>query len=97
MKHVLLSGLMIIAALDSLHAQVTVDVTKITCRQFLLMRNAEALSYWLSGYYHGQRGDTIVDTEALKSNMKKLRNECHTGNNMQSPIMQIIESSVAKR
>ncbi|MCK9909027.1 HdeA family protein [Microbacteriaceae bacterium K1510] len=97
MKYLLLTGLMIVAALDSSHAQVTVDVTKITCRQFLLMRNAEALSYWLSGYFHGRRGDTIVDTEALKSNMKTLRNECHTGDHMQSPIMQIIESSIAKR
>lgn len=97
MKHVLLSGLIILAALDSSHAQVTVDATKITCRQFLVMRNSEGLSYWLSGYYHGQRGDPIIDTETLKANFRKLRSACHAGNQVQSPIMQVIESSIAKR
>lgn len=104
MKRVILSGLLTVTAIagaiadtETSHAQVTVDATKITCRQFLLMRNSEALSHWLSGYYHGQRGDPTIETETLKANDRKLRHACHTGNHMQSPIMQVIESSVAKR
>lgn len=103
MKQVSLSGLLAFiaiianAALETAHAQVTVDATKITCQQFLLMRNSEAISYWLSGYYHGKRGDPTIDTEALKSNYKRLRNECYRGAHRHSPIMQVIESSVAKR
>ena len=44
-------------------AQVTVDVAKITCRQFLLdaVAPTKTVAIWLSGYYHGKHGGTAVD------------------------------------
>src|ERR1700726_1606524 len=46
-------------------AQVTVDVAKITCRQFLLdaVAPTKTVAVWLSGYYHGKHGGTVVDID----------------------------------
>jgi hypothetical protein len=44
-------------------AQVTVDVAKITCRQYLTgkITTRRSVANWLSGYFHGERGDTTLD------------------------------------
>ena len=55
-------------------AQVTVDVGKITCNQFAL-------------YYSGKRGNTVVETEKLKGNVKKLRDYC-----LQNPDANLLEA-----
>ena len=48
-------------------AQVSVDVAKITCDQFLLFKVADPrdISIWLSGYYHGKRDTTVIDTQKI--------------------------------
>ncbi len=59
-------------------AQVTLDVTKITCRQYVTYKisNPKYIAMWISGYYHGTREDPIVDTQALSANAKKLQDYC---------------------
>lgn len=63
---------------SGLHAQVTFDVTKITCGQFVgyKITNPDFLATWVSGYYHGTRGEMVVDTQRLVENAKKLENYC---------------------
>ena len=34
------------------------------------------IAIWLSGYYHGKRGDTTLETQALIANAKKVRDYC---------------------
>ena len=50
-------------------AQVSVDVAKITCRQLLFDKvispNTKSLALWLSGYYNGKRGNTVLDISEL--------------------------------
>ena len=48
-------------------AQVTIDVSKITCNQFIdrEVGDPRDIAIWLSGYYHGKRGETTVDTQQL--------------------------------
>ena len=61
-------------------AQVTVDVSKITCEQVLMEKLAwteREIELWLSGYYHGKRNDTIVEPEAVKQNEEKLNRYCY--------------------
>jgi len=62
----------------SARAQVTLDVTKITCNQFVTYKitNPQYIAVWLSGYYHGKRGSTTVDTQALLANAKKAQEYC---------------------
>ncbi|MDJ0513531.1 MAG: HdeA/HdeB family chaperone [Methyloceanibacter sp.] len=59
-------------------AQVTVDVGKITCNQFALYKvsDPDTIAVWLHGYYSGKRGNTVVEVETLKANVRKLRDYC---------------------
>ena len=48
--------------LQAVQAQVAIDVTKITCQQFLEDRvtDTTTLSVWLNGYVNGARGKTLI-------------------------------------
>jgi acid stress chaperone HdeB len=75
------------------HAQVTIDVAKITCGQFLAYSIADPkeIALWLNGYYTGKRGgSTILDTQALKGNYDQIRSYCLINQN--TPIVQAVET-----
>jgi len=61
-------------------AQMTVDVAKITCRQYLFDRNfsprAPMIANWLSGYFNGQKNNTVVDLGAMAKNKDKVEDYC---------------------
>jgi hypothetical protein len=73
-------------------AQVTIDVAKITCDQFTLYKitDPQNIAIWLSGYYHGQRRETTVDTQELATYLQKVKDYCNL--NPQVTIMQAVES-----
>ena len=73
-----LAFVLLVSLGTGLKAQVTVDVAKVNCNQFALYKVAspETLAIWLHGYYSGKSGNTVVDVEGLKTNMKKLRDYC---------------------
>ena len=79
------------AASEPAHAQVTLDLAKITCEQWsgYKITNPQNIALWLSGYYNGKRGNTVIDTEELAAENKKLRDFCIT--NPQMPVMQAVE------
>src|SRR5204863_6693380 len=72
-------------------AQVTLDASKITCNQYTgyKVTNPQNIAIWLSGYYHGKRGDTTLDTQGLIADAKKHRDYCFK--NSQTPVMQAAE------
>jgi hypothetical protein len=78
-------------------AQVTVDFSKMTCRQIYTMRNADQIPIWLSGYYHGQKNDPRLDTEQLKENVKKVQAICTLSENWQRPVMEVIAGVESKK
>ncbi len=74
-------GLALLVALvgnSTAHAQVTVDAAKITCKQYLTGKVAtpRSVANWLSGYFHGERGDTTLDYGALGTDVGKLDAFC---------------------
>ena len=82
-KHPLVSKVLLLTLLALLlfgqaRAQVMVDVTKITCDQFVTYKieNPRYLVAWLSGYYHGTRGDMTVDLHALMADADKVETYC---------------------
>ena len=82
------SGL--IFALDTVplaRAQVTLDVSKITCDQFTgyKITNPQNIAIWLNGYHNGKRDNTVIDTQGLVANAKKLEEYCLR--NPQTPVM----------
>jgi HdeA/HdeB family len=60
-------------------AQVTVDVSKITCEQYLKdeITFSQNVVMWLSGYYNGKRNNTIIERTALKKDEAKVNQYCY--------------------
>jgi|SRR4051794_6536144 acid stress chaperone HdeB len=84
--------LLSLSAWSSAHAQVTVDVSKITCDQFTLYKITDPrnIAIWLSGYYHGLHKNTIVDTQALSDNLRKITDYCNL--HTQETVIHAVES-----
>ena len=59
-------------------AQVTIDVTKITCDQFLAgtVADSRSVTIWLSGFYHGLHNDTHLDVNELQQNSQTVMDYC---------------------
>ena len=55
------------AMIGAAQAQVTVDMTKVTCEQLLTASpNAVDAAVWLSGYYNGLQKNTMLDLKQFK-------------------------------
>src|SRR5262245_42882640 len=88
----LISGSMLaFQAVSAAQAQVTIDVAKISCDQFTSfnIRNPEEIAIWLSGYYHGKRDNTLIDTEGWRDT-KKVWDYCVR--NPKIPLMNAVET-----
>jgi acid stress chaperone HdeB len=68
----------LLAQVSAPHAQVTVDVAKVTCRQFLTDQFAPSryVEMWLSGYYNGKRNNTIIEPGAMEEKAQKVSQYC---------------------
>ncbi len=81
-----------LAAWSGAGAQVTVDVSKITCDQFTLYKitDPQNIALWLSGYYHGKHDKTLVDTQQMSANLKKIKDYCNL--HPQETVMKAVET-----
>jgi len=65
---------------QSVQAQMTLDVAKITCRQYLFDRtispNAPTIATWLSGYFNGKRDNTVIDIGNVRKNRDQVEDYC---------------------
>jgi len=86
-----------LSAMWPAQAQVTIDVAKMTCAQFAAYKVASPknIAIWLNGYYHGKRGDTVVDTQQLDEDTKKIQQYCIDNTN--TPLVQAVETIVGPR
>jgi acid stress chaperone HdeB len=75
----LTSALFVFMQIPAPQAQVTVDVSTITCQDYLFDKVApsEYIVMWLNGYYNGERRNTIIEPEALKKNEDKVNLYCY--------------------
>ena len=76
----LTSALFLFVQIPTVQAQVTIDISKITCEQVLMEKLAwteREMLLWFSGYYHGKRNDTIVEPEAVEKNKEKVDQCCY--------------------
>jgi hypothetical protein len=86
------SAIVLVAfSISPVQAQMTLDVSKITCEQYYLGKffYPNTVSIWLSGFYNGKRGNTVLDVEGAKASAYKLRSYCR--DNLQTPLMQAVE------
>ena len=85
---------LVLAPCSVARSQVTIDVAKITCDQFVLFKVTDPrnIAIWLSGYYHGKRDTTLVDTQLLTTTADKVKSFCLQ--KPQATVMQAVESVV---
>ena len=85
-------------ATASAQAQVIVDVSKITCDQYVHAKitTPNLLAAWMSGYYNAKRNNKVIDLETLEDNVSKVQNYCYDEKNFKVPIMEAIERIVGK-
>ena len=60
-------------------AQVTVDVSKITCEQLEMQAlpfGSRDIVFWLSGYYHREHNNTVIEPDAIKRDANNLNTYC---------------------
>src|SRR5262249_49686984 len=78
MRTTWLGLLLLLFAVSTAQAQTTMDVAKITCAQFISSKVAspDKIVIWLSGYYHGKRGSTIIDVQQLGDWPQKMTSYC---------------------
>jgi acid stress chaperone HdeB len=89
----------IVFATASTQAQVIVDVSKITCDQYVHAKIATPmyLAAWLSGYYNAKRNNRIIDLQTLEENVSKLQNYCYDEKNFKVPVMKAVEQVLSGR
>ena len=84
--------ILVLAPCSVARSQVTIDVAKITCDQFVLFKVTDPrnIAIWLSGYYHGKRDNTLVDTQQLAAYADKVKSFCLQ--KPQATVMQAVET-----
>jgi len=79
-------GLLVaLLATPGAQAQVTVDVAKVTCRQFLLGQmgtSTKSIANWLNGYYHGKHDNTVIEVRSMETNLNELERYCRKHHEM---------------
>ena len=90
-KFMLLFLLALLCSVNA-RAQEVIDVSKITCDQFATYKieNPKYIAIWLSGYYHGTRGDMTVDIQTLSTDAKKVEGYCLS--NPDVPLIQAVKT-----
>lgn len=93
---VIVLGLAFVSASPAL-AQVTLDLLKITCWQFATYKVASPrdVAIWVSGYYHGTRGDAVIDTQDLQAKTTKMQDYCIK--NPDVPFMQAVKTILGEK
>jgi HdeA/HdeB family len=88
--------LVIVSAAQSVQAQITVDISKITCEQFNVLEKQDSVAIWLSGYYHGQKRNPVLEINVFEEALRKFRAACRQPDNFKRPAVELIESSQPK-
>jgi hypothetical protein len=76
----LTSVLFVFMQIPTMQAQVTVDVAKITCDQLFKAELPWTSTYiilWLSGYYHREHNNTVIEPGAIKRDENNLDQYCY--------------------
>lgn len=91
-KLVFIGLILALFCISRAQAQVTIDVSKITCRQFILyeITKPEYIAIWIHGYYSGKRDSTLVEAQQLKANADKVEKYCRQ--HLDEMVMRVAET-----
>lgn len=80
LKPIVCALLFCLVSASGASAQIMIDVSRITCDQFLndTITVPDNIAYWLGGYYDARLGNTEFDVDVLKHNVGKLEEYCES-------------------
>jgi acid stress chaperone HdeB len=80
-------------------AQVTIDVTKVNCDQFVHHKISEPrlIAAWVSSYYNAKRNNRVIDLQTFEENLSKVTYFCSDEKNFKVPVMKAVEQVLGKR
>lgn len=92
-----LCAILMMGAFGTAQAQVTLDLAKVTCDQYVgyKITDPRNIAVWLSGYHHGRQANTVVDTQGMMARAQELRDFCLM--NPQVPVMQAAEKLLTSK
>ena len=64
--------------LSAAHAQVTIDMSRVTCADYLAMPAAQSADFsaWMSGWFNQKNGYVFVDLNAYARNIANVKSWC---------------------
>src|SRR3954471_21826723 len=90
MRRVVVGLVLALAGGAQAQAQTSIDLSKITCEQFVLhqVTDPRNVVIWFSGYF-AKRGDTVIQVQEFENNAKKVTDFCR--NNFKVTVMEAVE------
>ena len=94
LKPLLLGSMFAVLVVSAALAQVTIDVSKITCGQYVLdqVTDFRTITAWLDGFYSGKRNNTVIDVHAVEQIADKVEEYCKSHRDM--ALMQAVETTL---
>jgi acid stress chaperone HdeB len=78
------------------HAQLTIDMSRVTCAQYLAMSPAQSADFsaWMSGWFNQKNGYVFVDLNAYARNVANVKSWC--ASNPTQTVMAGLQRSTAR-
>jgi acid stress chaperone HdeB len=75
-------------------AEIKIDVAKLSCKDFMVPTFIlpDNIAYWLSGFYNGKHGNTVIDIVGLQDYVNKV--ELYCSNHQDETVMKAAENVV---
>jgi acid stress chaperone HdeB len=95
--HFLYGLTLLLTGTSSAQTQVMLDLSELTCDQFIKYKVADPklIAVWLNGYFHGKRGDTMIDTQRLNADADEVEKYCFK--NSEALLMPAVEKLIGPR
>jgi hypothetical protein len=79
------------------HAQVTIDMSRVTCSQYLAMAPAQSATFsaWMSGWFNQKNGYVFVDINAYERNVANVKFWC--ASNPTETVMAGLQRATARQ
>jgi hypothetical protein len=97
-RYLATSAVVFSALASPAHAQVSIDVARITCDQYVHSKitTPNYIAVWISGYYNGKRNNLTLDPEEMQKNVGKLERYCYDEKNFKVPVLKAVEELFGK-
>ena len=78
------------------YAQVTIDMSSVTCAEYLAMSPAQSATFsaWMSGWFNQKNGYVFVDVNAYTRNVANVKSWCAT--NPAQTVMAGLQQATAR-